>query len=123
SDRPQDLWPLVNGLEAGGHRVVLLESDDAREFAGPAVAVVDAVKDLTRGRDACRALRARLPQLPVIALIASDTLDALGPDWEIESFLAAGAAIPEVLARIRLAIGSVLTESCGTVRFGEISIA
>ena len=121
SERGDELRALANGLEAGGHRVVLAPLDPG-DGPDPSVAIVDAVKDLTRGRDACRALRARSPRLPVLALVAAETLDAVGPDWQVDSFLCDGVSIPEALARIRLALGSQVMESSGTVRVGDLSI-
>ncbi len=119
SERPDDLWPLVNGLEAGGHRVTV-GSPGVESSA--ALIVIDAVKDLARGRDHCRAARARAPRTPVVALVAADAVDAIGPDWEIDSFIIEGAAIPEVLARVRLAIGTQASGSEGTVRVGDLTI-
>ncbi len=106
SERPEDLWSLVNGLEAGGHRVSVSAPAVELPDAEPAVVIVDAVKDLARGRDLCRALRARSPRLPIVALVATDAVDAVGPDWDIDSFVLDQSAIPEVLARVRLALGS-----------------
>ncbi|MFA5891931.1 MAG: response regulator transcription factor [Actinomycetota bacterium] len=121
SDRPEDLWSLVNGLEAGGHRVTVAPAPpDDRPASG--LVFVDAVKDLARGRDACRALRAAQPHLTLVALIAPDNLDAFGPDWEADSFIVQGCTIPETLARVRLALGSAPSESSGTVRVGDLSI-
>ena len=130
TDRPEDLWGLKNGLETGGHRVVLATTGPGPSDADPGVVIVDAVKDLTRGRDNCRSVRAASPRAPLLALVAAETLDAVGPDWEIDSFLLDPVAIPEALARIRIALGSQVMESAGTVRvhsrnaakgsFGEI---
>ena len=122
TDRPEDLWGLKNGLETGGHRVVLGPAGPSPSQPDPGVVIVDAVKDLTRARDACRAVRAASPRAPLLALIAADTLDALGPDWEIDSFLVEPVPIPEALARIRIALGSQVMESEGTVRVGDLAI-
>src|SRR5437764_10824664 len=116
TDRPEDLWGLKNGLETGGHRVVLSIAGPGPSDADPGVVIVDAVKDLTRGRDNCRSVRAASPRAPLLALVSSETLDAVGPDWEIDSFLCDPVAIPEALARIRVALGSQVMESAGTVR-------
>jgi DNA-binding response OmpR family regulator len=122
TDRPEDLWGLKNGLETGGHRVAIGPGGPSPTQADPGVVVVDAVKDLTRARDACRSVRAASPRVPLLALIAADTLDALGPDWEIDSFLIDPVPIPEALARIRIALGSQVMESEGTVRVGDLAI-
>lgn len=123
SDRPDDFWALVNGLEAGGHRVAVLTATDATTGqAVPDVALIDAIKDFSAGRDACRTMRARASRLPIIALIAPEAVDALGPDWDADSFLVDGAGIPEALARIRLALGSQTIESSGTLRVGDLAI-
>jgi len=122
TDRPEDLWAFKNGLETGGHRVVLANTGPTASQADPGVVIVDAVKDLTRGRDACRSVRAASPRAPLLALVAPETLDALGPDWEIDSFLLDPVPVTEALARIRIALGSQVMESAGTVRVGDLSI-
>jgi len=123
TDRPEDLWSLVNGLEAGGHRVATVASIAATSGdAVPDVAIVDAVKDLTTGRDGCRALRARTGRLPLLVLIAVEAVDAIGPDWDADSFLIDGASIPEALARIRIALGSQTIETSAGIRVGDLSI-
>lgn len=122
SDRAQDLWPLVAALEAGGHRVAVAPAEESAEAPDPDLAIVDAVKDITRGRDTCRTIRARSPRVPLVALVAAEALDAIGPDWEIDSFLAETFTPSEALARVRLALGSQVIESSGTVRVGDLSI-
>lgn len=123
SDRAEDLVAFVGGLEAGGHRVALVALDEASgPGAAPDLLIVDAVKDLMRARDACRSARAERPRTPMLALLSPETLDAIGPDWEIESFLSEPPLIAEALARIRLAIGTKVMESAGTVRVGDLAI-
>jgi DNA-binding response OmpR family regulator len=122
SDRAEDLRPLVAALEAGDHRVAITSAEDAAQAPDPDLAVVDAVKDLSRGRDTCRTARARSPRLPLVALVAAEALDAIGPDWEIDSFLTEPIVPAEALARVRLALGSQVIESSGTVRVGDRSI-
>jgi len=122
TDRPEDLTGLVAGLEAGGHRVAVAPLEEAVSGSGPDVVLVDAVKDLMRGRDLCRTIRGELPRTRVVALLVADTLDAIGPDWEIDSFIVEPAQTPEALARIRLAIGPKVSESEGTVRVGDLAI-
>src|SRR5439155_25290493 len=77
TDRPEDLWGLKNGLETGGHRVVLATAGVGPTQADPGVVIVDAVKDLTRGRDTCRSVRAASPRAPLLALVSTETLDAV----------------------------------------------
>jgi DNA-binding response OmpR family regulator len=122
TDRPEDLWGLRNGLETGGHRVTLAPAGPAPSQADPGIVIVDAVKDLSRARDACRSIRAASPRAPLLALVAIEAIDALGPDWEVDSFLVEPASIPEALARVRLALGSQVMESAGTVRVGDLAI-
>ncbi len=123
SDRPHDLLGLIGALEAAGHRVALASTEEgARTTANPSVAVVDAVKDLSRARDTCRALRANTGTLPVMVLVAAESLDALGPDWDIDTFVVEGSADGELVARVRLALGSQVMESSGTLRVGDLSI-
>jgi DNA-binding response OmpR family regulator len=123
SDRPEDLLALVGGLEAAGHRIAFASSEEAsRTTAAPGLVIVDAVKDLSRARDTSRGLRANLASAPVIVVVAPEALDALGPDWDIDSFLVDGASTAEVLARVRVALGSQVMESSGTLRVGDLSI-
>lgn len=123
TDRPDDLLPLVNGLTTGGHRPVVTGSERLPDQdAMPDVAVVDAVKDIARGRDACRTLRARAERMPIIVLVAQENLDAVGLDWEVSTFLMDPVSIPESLTRIRLALGTIVPSGGKTVRVGELSI-
>jgi DNA-binding response OmpR family regulator len=123
TDRPEDLAGLAGGLEAAGYRVSFVPSAFAgRDEPDPGAIVVDAVKDLARGRDTCRGLRARSSHVPLIAIVAQDSIDAIGPDWDVDSFLVDPPQISETLARIRLALGAQATESASTVRVGDLSI-
>ncbi len=123
SERPDDLLSLSNGLESGGHRPALLGLDALPADTDlPDVAIVDAVKDLASARDSCRSLRARGARLPILALIAQESLDAVGPDWEIDGFLVEPASVPEALARIRLALGSALLGGAATITVGDLTV-
>jgi DNA-binding response OmpR family regulator len=123
SDRSEDLLDLVTGLEQGGHRVAVAAlGETLGRGPDPDILLVDSVKDLARGRDVCRAVRARSARLPVVAIAAEDSLDALGPDWEIDSFIVDGASADEALARIRVALGPRAAETAGTIRVGDLSI-
>lgn len=123
SERDDEIPGFVDALTQGGHRVTLLAPDDLGALGpDPAVALVNAAKDLTRGRDACRALRARTERLPIVALIAADAIDAIGPDWGIDSFLVWPCQPTEAFARIRLAMGAVSDGSPGSVRVGDLTI-
>lgn len=123
TDRAHDLLGLQSALEATGHRVSVAPFEDTpQDGASPEVVLVDAVKDLLRGRDSCRGLRTLFPRLPLLALVAADTLDAIGPDWQIDSFVTEPVVIGELAARIRLVIGVSLVESDETVRVGDLAI-
>lgn len=122
TDRGDDLAGFASGLEAGGHAVALIPIADAGTVPEPDAAVVDAAKDLARGRDACRTLRHRSDRLTIIAMVAPETLDAVGPDWGIDGFLLDGASVEEALARIRVARGPQITESPATTRVGDLAI-
>lgn len=122
-ERVDDLLDLMTGLDTGGHRPAVTGFRELPgEGAMPDVAIVDAVKDLAVGRDACRSLRARGGAVPIIALVAPETLDAIGPDWDVDSFLIDPPSVAEALARIRIALGSQILESAGTVRVGDLTI-
>jgi DNA-binding response OmpR family regulator len=122
TDRPEDLWGLKNGLETGGHRVTLSSAGPEAAQGDPGLVIVDAVKDLSHGRDACRTIRSSSPRLPLLTMVTPETIDAVGPDWEVDSFLVEPVSAGEALARIRLALGSQVMESTDTVRVGELSI-
>jgi len=123
SDRTDGVTSLAAGLEEGGHRVGLAGIGDPRgNGPEPDVLIVDAAKDLARGRDACRGARASSSNLRIIAILAPDTLDAIGPDWDADSFLVEGCSVPEALARIRLTIGSQVAESSSVIRVGDLVI-
>jgi DNA-binding response OmpR family regulator len=124
SDREDDPFPDGPALEAAGHRVAFAALHE-RLGTGPTpdVCFVDATKDLAGGRETCRALKAQSPRLPVVAAVSPDTLDAIGPDWNVESFIVEGASsLEEILARIRLLIGSHLADSASTLRVGDLAI-
>lgn len=123
SERAEDLGPLVAGLEQGGHRVAVAPlTEPLGRGPNPDLVFVDAAKDLTRGRDVCRTIRASSPRLPLIAILVPETLDAIGPDWGVDAFVIDGASTEELLARVRIAIGSTLVESAAVIRVGELSI-
>lgn len=123
TDRPDDLTPLVNGLTTAGHRPTVTGSDALPgEGDSAALIVVDAVKDLARARDACKTLRSASTRLPIVVLIGADSLEAVGPDWDIDSFCIDPPSIPEALARIRLALGSNIIESSQTIKVGDLHI-
>ena len=123
SDRPEDLGRLVSALEQAGHRVAVAPiADSLGAGPDPDVVFVDTTKDLARGRDACRSIRASSPRLRLFAIAATDALDALGPDWGVDSFFVDEASTEEVLARIRVTIGASLADAPSVLRVGELSI-
>jgi DNA-binding response OmpR family regulator len=58
----------------------------------------------------------------MIAIVARDELEALGPDWGADSFVLDDAPPEEVLARIRIAIGASLVDAPSVLRVGELTI-
>ena len=122
TDRPEDLGWLVAALEQGGHRVALAALAESLSGPDPDLLFVDAAKDLSRGRDACRSLHASSPRVHQIAIVAPDMMEALGPDWGVDSFIVDSAATDEVLARVRLAIGASLADAPSVLRVGELTI-
>lgn len=123
SERAEDLSALVSGLQSGGHRVAVSNPDATeRADSDPDVCIVDATKDLAKARDACKALRARSANVPIVALIPAESLEAIGPDWEIDSFVVDPVVAADALARLRLVLGSKVSESNETVRVGELAI-
>ena len=121
TDRAGDLLALVAGLEMGGHRVSVSTTADPTG-PDPDLLIVDAAKDFARGRDTCRAVRAASPRQRLIAILAVEDLEALGPDWGVDTFIVDGATPEEVLARVRIAIGSMLADRPTVIRVGELSI-
>lgn len=123
TDRTDGVELLAAGLEDGGHRVGLAGFADARGSGpDPEVLIVDAVKDLARGRDTCRGARSSSSGLRILVIVDADSLDAIGPDWDADSFLVDGCGSAEALARIRLSIGSALAESSSVIRVGDLVI-
>jgi DNA-binding response OmpR family regulator len=105
TERAEDLGGLVSALEGAGHRVAVAPiSTSLGEGPDPDVVLVDAAKDFGRGRDATRGIRAHSPRVRLIVIMAPETIDAVGPDWGVDSFCVDGAAPEEYIARVRLAI-------------------
>jgi len=123
TDRTDGVTSLAAGLEDGGHRVGIAGFAEARGSSpDPDVLIVDSVKDLSLGRDTCRHARSASSRLRIAAILDPDTLDAIGPDWETDTFLVDGCAGAEALARIRLVLGSPVTESSSVTRVGDLVI-
>ena len=123
TDRAEDLGWLVAGLEVAGHRVALAPlAETLGAGPDPDVVFVDTAKDFGRGRDACRGIRNGSPRVRLIGIIAPETLDALGPDWGVDSFIVDGAQPEEVLARVRIAIGVSISDAASVLRVGELAI-
>jgi DNA-binding response OmpR family regulator len=121
SDRADHVLDLVAGLEAGGHRVGV-SSFDETATGEPDVVIVDAVKDIARARDRCRAARTTSTRTRIIAVLSRENVDAIGPDWEADTFLLDGSPVEEALARIRLTLGPQVAETGTTIRVGDLSI-
>jgi DNA-binding response OmpR family regulator len=124
TDRAEDLAWAAAALEGAGHRIEVLPLHDSSPRRGPdpAVALVDAAKDLARGRDACRALHAAAPRVQVVALVRPEEVEALGPDWGVDTFLVEGASAAELVARVRIAVGPSLVDSPSLIRVGDLTI-
>lgn len=123
SDREDEIPAFLDALTQGGHRVTQRTADDLTPLGiDPAAVIVNAAKDLTRGRDACRAVRARDERIAIIALVSEDTIDAIGPDWGIDSFAVWPTRPDEMLARIRLALQGQVVDTAGAVRVGDLTI-
>lgn len=122
SDRPEDIGWLVAALEEGGHRVAVAALTDSLAGPDPDLLFVDSAKDLSRGRDACRAIHGSSPKVPQVAIVAPEMLEAVGPDWGIDTFVLDGAPREEVLARVRIAIGASLADAPSVLRVGELTI-
>lgn len=122
SDRPEDLGWLVGALEQGGHRVAVAALTESLGGPDPDLLFVDAAKDLSRGRDACRGIHGSSPRVHQIAILAAEMLDAMGPDWGVASFVVEGAHAEEILARVRLGIGASLADAPSVLRVGELTI-
>ena len=122
SDRPEDLGWLVAALEQGGHRVAVDALTESLGGPDPDLLFVDAGKDLSRGRDACRGIHGSSPRVHQLAIVAPEMLDAVGPDWGVDSFIVDGANVDEVLARVRLAIGASIADAPAALRVGELTI-
>lgn len=122
SDRADQLHALVTGLESGGHQTGVSGFDENPSGPDPDVVFVDAVKDLSRARDHCRAARANAERLRIIVILSPLTLDAIGPDWDADSFVLDGCSPGEALARIRLVLGSQVADGAAVIRVGDLAI-
>lgn len=123
SDRPEDLGWLLGALEGAGHRVAIASlAEELGRGPDPDLLFVDAAKDFARGRDACRGIRASSPRVPLLAVVGDEAIEAVGPDWGVDSFILDGASVEEVLARIRIAIGASLVDAPSVLRVGDLSI-
>lgn len=119
----RDDEPFSGAAEFAGHHVAVAPLTGTLGPAPtPDICIVDGVKDFSAGRDACRSLRSQTPRLRVLAAVAPEAVDAVGPDWEIDAFIVEGASPQELLARLRLLIGSHLVDPPGTTRIGELSL-
>ncbi|MGH2794136.1 MAG: winged helix-turn-helix transcriptional regulator [Actinomycetota bacterium] len=122
SDRPEDLGWLLGALEQAGHRVAVAALTESLGGPDPGLIFVDAAKDLSRGREACRGIHASSPNVTQLAIIAVEMLEAVGPDWGVDSFIVEGALADEILARVRIAIGASLVDAPSALRVGELTI-
>ena len=122
SDGPEDLGWLVAALEQGGHRVAVDALTESLRGPDPDLLFIDAAKDLSRGRDACRGIHGSSPRVHQLAIVAAEMLDAVGPDWGVDSFIVDGSNVEEVLARVRLAIGASIADAPAALRVGELTI-
>ncbi|MHB8513461.1 MAG: winged helix-turn-helix transcriptional regulator [Actinomycetota bacterium] len=123
TDRTDDIMGLVSGLEEAGHRVGVSSFD---EFPGsgpePNFVLVDSVKDFSRGREHCKRSRSSGGSARIVAILAPSALDAMGPDWEVDTFIVDGCGVEEMLARLRLASGPQAAEDASIIRVGELMI-
>ncbi|HJR18984.1 MAG TPA: response regulator transcription factor [Actinomycetota bacterium] len=122
SDRPEDLGWLLGALEQAGHRVAVAALTESLSGPDPGLIFVDAAKDLSRGREACRGIHASSPNVTQLAIVAVEMLEAVGPDWGVDSFIVEGAHADEILARVRIAIGASLVDAPSALRVGELTI-
>ena len=123
TERAEERGARVAALERAGHRVSAAPITTARgDGPDPDVVIVDAAKDFGRGRDATRGIRSHSPRVRLIAIMAPETVDAIGPDWGADSFAVDGATPEEYLARVRLAIGASLPDSASVLRAGDLAI-
>ena len=108
SDRVEDQLDLIRGLEGSGFRASIRPvAEIASERDLPPVIVIDAVKDFFAGRDAVRAVRAVDERVAIIAIVAREHLDGVGPDWGLSSFCIEPASSEELAVRLRLLIAAL----------------
>jgi DNA-binding response OmpR family regulator len=123
SDRADDVLGLIAALEEGGHRVGIAGFGEPPSAGpDPDILLIDAVKDLTRARDLSRTSHAQASKTRIVVILPVATLDAIGPDWNADTFLVDGCTDAEALARLRLTLGAVVTESSSVVRVGDLAI-
>jgi DNA-binding response OmpR family regulator len=80
---------------------------------------------LAEARATCRMMRATGLGVPLMAVVAEAGLVALHTDWGLDDVILAGAGPAEVEARLRLAVGRLISISNGTgslIKAGELTI-
>jgi DNA-binding response OmpR family regulator len=125
SDRVEDQLDLLRGLEAAGFRPRIRSVNEAAiEKDLPDAIVIDAVKDFFAGRDAVRAVRAADERVAIVAIVSSDHLDGVGPDWGLSSFCVDPVTPMELGVRVSLLIADMPERSTSNeqLRVGDLSI-
>jgi DNA-binding response OmpR family regulator len=118
---------VLSALELLPHAVRTAPRDVRTLLNGPTpdVVVVDARTELAEARATCRMMRATGLGVPLIAVVGEAGLVALHTDWGVDDVILAGAGPAEVEARLRLAVGRLVSTSSGSgglIKAGELTI-
>lgn len=103
--------------------VVPLRDDSVRNQTRAGVAIVDARADLAAARNACRRLRAAVPAVAVVAVVAAADLVAVDVDWRFDDVVLATACTAELHGRLRLAVARRRSALAGTLKFGDLVLS
>jgi DNA-binding response OmpR family regulator len=118
---------VLSALELLPHTVRTAPRDVRTLLNGPTpdVVVVDARSELAEARATCRMMRATGLGVPLVAVVTEAGLVALHTDWGLDDVVMAGAGPAEVEARLRLAVGrlvSTMGGNGGLIKAGELTI-
>lgn len=121
---PEEILPAL-GLLLHDVRVMPAEGSALVDAPPGDVIVVDARRDLTRGRSLTRLLRTTGVDVPLLAVVTEGGLAAVTAEWGIDDVLLDSAGPAEVETRLRLAqsrLTAAASEAPNEIRSGDLVI-